>query len=152
MAKFNFEMQPILNFKEQVERQKELDFAKALKLVNAEKEKLNSFYNEKDYSLKKLKNEAGKENLDFAQFKFLNNYIEHLKISITRQKDVIMKAEIILEQKRLILTEAMKERKMLDKLKENKFENFLEEEKRAEQKVIDEIVSYKKNINVGEVI
>lgn len=143
MAKFNFEMQSILTFKEQIERQKEMEFAKILKMVNDEKEKLNSFYRQKDISIKNLKNEASSDRLKYTEFKALNNYIEHLKNSIERQKDVIMKAEILLEQKRQNLIEATKERKMLDKLKENKFEDYIAEEKQTEQKIIDEIVSYK---------
>ncbi|MCL1924806.1 MAG: flagellar export protein FliJ [Defluviitaleaceae bacterium] len=149
MAKFKFELQPILGFKEQVENQKELEFAKTLNIVAKEREKLEGLFAEKDSSLKKFKGEVcpvGGSKLLPTEFIRLNNYIEHLKKCIERQKDVLMKAELILEQKRLALIEASKERKTLDKLKENKFEEHLFEEKQSEQKIIDEVVSYKHSI------
>ncbi|MCL2610400.1 MAG: flagellar export protein FliJ [Defluviitaleaceae bacterium] len=146
MAKFNFELQPILGFKEQIESQRELEFAKILALVAKEKETLKGFYAEKDISIKKFKGEIVSEKLFPENFIQLNNYIEHLKKAIERQKDVIMKAEIILEQKRQALIEASKERKTLDKLKENKFEEFKFFEKQGEQKIIDEVVSYKHSV------
>ena len=57
----------------------------------------------------------------------------------------INKAKEIVEEKRLALLEAMKERKVLETLKEKEKENYFKEELKNEQKIIDEIVSYKYN-------
>ena len=55
------------------------------------------------------------------------------------------KKEFKVEQKRLVLLNAMKERKVLEALKEKEMENYFREELKKEQKIIDEIVSYKYN-------
>ena len=51
--------------------------------------------------------------------------------------------ERAVEAARARLTEAMKEVKIQEKLREQAFENFLEEQKVAEAKEIDELVSYR---------
>ena len=64
---------------------------------------------------------------------------------IEEQMQNINKAKEIVEEKRLALLEAMKERKVLETLKEKEKENYFKEELKNEQKIIDEIVSYKYN-------
>ncbi|MGI6049952.1 MAG: hypothetical protein ACOYEI_03845 [Acetivibrionales bacterium] len=44
----------------------------------------------------------------------------------------------------------MKERKVLEKLKEKEFHKYLKEEERKEQQRIDELVSYKEAAKVDE--
>ena len=54
-------------------------------------------------------------------------------------------AEDFAEDKRVELVEAMKERKMLDVLKENDKAEYNKEQLLKEQKIVDEIVSYQYN-------
>ena len=61
---------------------------------------------------------------------------------IAVQKFEVQKAEEALERARAKLTEIMQERKMHEKLKEKALLQFLEEEKAAEFKVVDELTSY----------
>ena len=58
---------------------------------------------------------------------------------------IVNKAKDFVEEKRLALLEAMKQRKVLEALKEKGKENYFKEELKKEQKMIDEIVSYKYN-------
>jgi flagellar FliJ protein len=77
-----------------------------------------------------------------ADIRRYNNRLELLKNRIKEQQERIVEAEAAAELRRLELVEAMKERKMLEAVKEKSYETYLEEEKRAEQRVVDEIVSY----------
>jgi len=142
MAKFKFEMESILNLKCRIAEQKEQEFAKALAIVAQEKALLEKYINDKKLTIAKLKGEIDIK-ISPIDFKHLNNFIEHSKVNIAKQKEVIVKAEIFAEKKRQELIEATKERKMLDKLKENRYEEHIEEEKRDEQKQVDEVVSYR---------
>ena len=74
-----------------------------------------------------------------------NDYIEILKKDIIKQEQVIHQKKKVVDIKKLELLRINKETKIITKLKENKYEEFLQEEKLLEEKYIDEIVSYKYN-------
>ena len=65
----------------------------------------------------------------------LENYIQ-------QQKLVIVRCEAEVENARKKLTEAMKERKIFEKLREKAWRQFQKEELLKEQKEVDELVSY----------
>lgn len=68
--------------------------------------------------------------------------IDNLKEQIEVQKKEVTKAESLLEAARKRLTDAMQEKKIHEKLKENSFEEFVREINASESKEIDELVSY----------
>lgn len=58
------------------------------------------------------------------------------------QQSEVEKAEQELEEKRVLLQEAMQERKTYERLREKAFEEFRKEENARESKEIDELTSY----------
>ena len=71
--------------------------------------------------------------------------MSYIKNKIEEQETVVKSAEDFAESKRVELVEAMKERKMLDVLKENDKAEYNKEQLLKEQKIVDEIVSYQYN-------
>ena len=71
--------------------------------------------------------------------------VNTMKTFMRRQMIEVHKAELALEDARRALNQVMQERKTHEKLKEKAFEQFLEEEKAAESKEIDQLVSYTYN-------
>lgn len=71
--------------------------------------------------------------------------VNTMKTLMRRQMIEVHKAELALEDARRALNQVMQERKTHEKLKEKAFEQFLEEEKAAESKEIDQLVSYTYN-------
>ncbi|MCL2753790.1 MAG: flagellar export protein FliJ [Defluviitaleaceae bacterium] len=142
MAKFSFKLSSILNIKEKMEDLKKNEFGKAMMALEAEKARLATLQDTKSLCIQSFRDSlaTGVKPDDLQQH---NIYIDRLKVLIKQQKLVIIKAEEFVEVKRLELVEAMRERKTMDTLKENAYEEHLAEEKQSEQKVIDEIVSYK---------
>lgn len=61
---------------------------------------------------------------------------------IAFQRIQVSKAEAKLEEERQKLQEAVQERKIQEKLRENAFEVFIREENARESKEVDELVSY----------
>ncbi len=142
MARFIYRMQNILDLKEKLETQARNDYAVAQAELNEEEEKLlllrkrlEAYENE----LEELYSGA----INVIRIQETLQAVEYMKYQIELQKLNIKKAEQHLEEERQKLTEAIKERKTQDKLKENAFEVFLEEEKALEGKEIDELVSYR---------
>jgi flagellar FliJ protein len=66
-----------------------------------------------------------------------------LKERIAAQRKIVHAAEQFAEMKRKELVEAMRDRKTIERLRENALEEYKEDEKRGEQKQVDEVVSYK---------
>lgn len=142
MPRFQFRLQKFLSVKEQIENQKELEYANALRVLEEEKRKLAEFIQHKDETVQKLRSSV-ERSISPYEIRRFNNNIERLKQQISTQKERVTAAEEFVEQKRQELVQAMKERKALEIVKENAREEHLIEEDRAERKQIDELISFK---------
>lgn len=142
MAKFEFRLQSVLNLREKLENQKELEYGLALKKLERERELERSLRSSRSACVTAL---AGKieARIDPEEIARYNEYINVLKDRIAVQIKVVKAAADYAENKRLELVEAMRERKTLERLRENQHEEYIEEEKRDEQKQVDQTVSYK---------
>lgn len=141
MAKFQYRMQSILNIKLKMEDQAKMQFAQAQAKLNEEEEKLQSLINRKsqyESELKKLLQTI----LDIPKIDEMQNAIMRMEEFILEQKKEVDKAARAVEKAREKLTEVMMERKSHEKLKENAFEQFIQELNSAEGKEIDELTSY----------
>ncbi len=144
MAKFVFNMQGLLNIKEKLEEQSKTEYGKALNKLEEEKNILLNLENSKKQNIVSFRESINK-GVKPNYIKNINQFISLIDKKIEQQVENINKAEEIVEQKRLVLLNAMKERKVLEALKEKEMENYFREELKKEQKIIDEIVSYKYN-------
>lgn len=144
MAKFIFNMQGLLNIKEKLEEQSKTEYGKALTRLEQEKSILLNLKNKKQENILSFRESINK-GVKPNYIDNINKYISFIDKKIEEQMQNINKAKEIVEEKRLALLEAMKERKVLETLKEKEKENYFKEELKNEQKIIDEIVSYKYN-------
>ena len=142
MAGFVFRLQSFLGVKEKIEDQKRVEYGKSMAKLNEEKQKLSLMESELANVVLSLKN-ALSERINSNDIRNRNNYINDLKIRIEQQKEKVTRAKRASDKKRDELVEAMKERKMLETLKEHDKEAYMKEQLYKEQKVTDEIVSYK---------
>ena len=144
MAKFRFRFASNLRVKQRVEEQKELEYGKALAALELEKQRKEIMVTERENAILSFRESVNKRITPY-DLQLKNNYLALLKENIIKQEKVIIKAEEAAELKRQELVEAMTERKILDKLKEKDYEEFVKEERLNEQKIQDEIVSYRYN-------
>ncbi|MCL2604364.1 MAG: flagellar export protein FliJ [Defluviitaleaceae bacterium] len=142
MARFNFRLQQYLGVKEQIEDQKELEYSKAIRKLEEEKNLLRQMNEQRNRQIEEMR-AAVLNAIDPVEIRNLNNSIERLKNHIKQQEERIKAAEAFAEKKRLELVEAMKERKALEIVRDNAREQFIKEELLAEQKQVDELISYK---------
>jgi len=142
MPRFQFRLQQYLGVKEQIEDQKELEYAKALRKVEEEKQKLEEFKRRRDESVEALRKSVQKS-IAPIEIRRYNNNIERLKQQIKVQEERVAAAKAFAEQKRQELVQAMKERKAIETVKENAREEFLKEIDLSERKQVDELVSFK---------
>ena len=142
MAKFQFRFAGNLRIKERLEEQKKIEYGKALAALEAERQRKAALVLERSETIASFR-ESVSIDITPSDLQVHNNYLSLLKNLIIKQDAAIKKAEEVAEIKRLELVEAMKERKIMEKLKEKDREIFVKEEQLLEQKIQDEIVSYR---------
>ncbi|MBQ7562924.1 MAG: flagellar export protein FliJ [Lachnospiraceae bacterium] len=142
MAKFIYRMQNILELKMKLETQAENAFAAANAELFEEEKRLEAL----------MERQAGYEThleelyaglINVLKVKETQDAIEIMKLQIDAQRLLVEQAQHRVDIARQKLQKAIQERKTHEKLRENAFEVFLEEEKAEESKMIDELVSYR---------
>lgn len=141
MARFRYSLQSILDIKMKMETQAKQEFSAARNALDEEETKLAALYDRKSFY------ESEAERLRKGVLVFLD--MEENRRSILVMEDYIRaqtiqvrRAEQRLEKAREALAAVMMERKTHETLRDKAFEAFLQEENRAESKVVDELTSY----------
>ena len=142
MARFRFPMQNILKMKEKLEEQAKNEYGQANARLLAEEKKLEQLNNRLEDARLQLKNVL-REVLSMTEIHKRENAVVILKGYVKQQLLVGKRCEKEVEIAREKLTEAMKERKIFEKLREKAFDEFMKEEGRREQKEVDELMSYR---------
>ena len=142
MAKFIFKMESILSVKTKLEDQAKAEYGIETMRLREEEHKLMLLENRKSGFEQQLF-EAVSDRLVILSIKRLEDNVENLKYNIKLQIIVIRKQEERVAQARAKLDNAMKERKIYEKLKEKAFEEFKAEVNAQEQKEIDQLVSFR---------
>ncbi len=141
MARFSYSLQSILDIKLKMETQAKQAFAAAKGELDDEEERLGRLYERRSFYEKKVRGLlAG--SLDIREIETNKNAIAIMDSYIIEQQKRVALAKKRLERAREELTEVMTERKTHETLREQAFEEFLQEENKAESKMIDELVSY----------
>lgn len=141
MARFRFSMQSILNIKYKLETQAKQNFAAAQAALLTEEEKLKKLRDRKaGYEEKARQLLSGV--LNFMDIEENKTAITVMEGYIAEQAGKVELARRKVERARADMTQAMRERKTYETLREKAFQEFLLEENRAESKTVDELVSY----------
>ena len=136
MAKFIYSMQNVLNIKERMETQAKTEYAQMLGALHDEEVKMHNIMSTlNSYKVQASQLSIGK--LDIA--------IKITEDMAKNQAVMVKLAERNVEASMKRLADAVKERKVQEKLKEKAFEQFLQELNAQEMKEIDEVVSFNYN-------
>ncbi len=141
MGRFRYRMESILNIKLKMEEQAKMSYSLAQLALNEEEEKLAGLYQRKAFYLEEGR-QLRESVLDVKELRANTTAQQTIKEYIQNQILEVEKATAKVEEEREKLRLAQQERKTQEKLKEKAFEAFLQEEKRAEGKEVDELVSY----------
>lgn len=136
MKKFSFKLQKILGLREFNEKQAQIELAKAISVSDILKAEL------KDIADKKNKNShARSQTSDINYLQSIEKYIQRLDLRTEEILEELTKAEIIIEEKRKLMGEAMKNRKVLTKLKDKKKEEHRYDVLLSEEEIMDDIAN-----------
>ncbi len=141
MAGFVYRMQNILDIKYKLEDQKKQEYAQIQRRLDDAEEYLATLEARLLQDISNLR-EATTGTLDLLNIENCKNTIIFRREQITRQKGLVLSLRNETEKARVRLNEAMQERKMHEKLKENQYAEFMQELEQQESKEIDQLVSY----------
>lgn len=141
MARFNYRMQSILDLKYKTEGQARMEFGSAQFALNEEIDRLNGLIARREQYLERGREmrEGGMTVIDIITN---DTYITRMDEQIEAQRENVKRAEAAVEKARAKLNDEMQERKMQERLRERAFETWIEEEKAAEAKELDERSSF----------
>jgi len=144
MAKFKYRLQPILNLKSQIEDNLKNELGKALRKLQEEEAVLLGLEQEREENIEILNRKAS-AGITVESLKRHNAYIYRLREEIISQKENVNCARLNVDKVRGELVKIMQEREMLDRLKDKKYQAFLKEQLKKEQRLNDEIVSFRQS-------
>lgn len=136
MKKFRFKLATLLKVREEEEKEAQ----RALMAVQKELDEIQN-------AIQQLVEERrgvggkhpGKSSYYADEMTLYFGYLEQLAQKIAALQDEAMRVENVVEQKKALLREAVKERKVLEKLKERQLEEWKEELRKVEGRFLDEM-------------
>ena len=138
MKKFKFSLEKVLSLREFEQNQAQIELGKAQSVVNDINEQLKFIASE---IVKSNESRANSADLNFLLS--VENYVNGLNYKKEMLLEELTKAQLVLEEKRAIVVEAIKKRKSLEKLKEKQFEEYKKQYNLEEEKILDEISTSK---------
>ena len=141
MTKFTFRLESILAIKLKLEEQAKMEFGAAKMRLNEEEDKLQALKNRKEAYEQELKR-LYTGNLDVRRINSTSAAIEVTETQINTQTFAVKRAEKKVAAATEKLNTVMQERKSMEKLKENKFAEYMREYNEEESKQTDELISY----------
>ena len=141
MAKaFSFSLQKVLDIRNHMEKQKAIELGKAQSRLELEKRNLNGLEESKTKFLSSAQEELG-EQPSLADVRVRESYLQQLTKKIEVQNSKVIQQQKLVADKRQVLLEAVKERKIVENLKTRKLEEFHRQSLKAERKRDDDMVA-----------
>jgi flagellar protein FliJ len=145
MKRFEFSLQPLYDMQENYEKKYKMQMSEI-------EEELRKRINDLDTlngNFDKMKNEYCKamtRGVQASRVKEYGDFFERLKAVIGLIEEKIAFLENEKEKCLQKLIQVRKEKKLLDKLRENKYEEYRDEVKKEQDKRIDDLVSFKASV------
>ncbi len=138
MKKFTFKLEKLLELRQFEEDKAKAALAEAIAVSERLKAELRQIAEDR------VATNTSRHGLsDPVAMQTIERYIVRLD---TRKEQVLQElaqAELVVEEKRTLFAEAMRQRKIIDKLREKKYAEWKKERQKEEEKIIDEIVTAK---------
>jgi flagellar protein FliJ len=143
MDNYNFSMEKVLEWRSTIEKEKMEGFARLQNQIKHEKDKLAELkVDVKDARLNSMRE------INIYKLQQYNIYIQSIESKIEKKEEKIEKLRQALEEERLELISAQKDRNIMEKLKEKDFSKYKKNMNDLEQKELDEIAVLRHNSQV----
>ena len=140
-----FRLQPVLNYRQDLEDALQLELARVLEEERAAREQLDLLRDESQRAMAELRAFQEQPRVDLALMSQGFFYLEALQAAIEVQVQVVAEVTERVEAKRRDLVKAMQDRKVIEKLKEKYQREYAEWVRRTEQRLVDDMVTIRYN-------
>lgn len=144
MGSYKFKLQKLLELKENLEEEKKNQLGLAFQRLKDENEKLKLLRAELSIADKEL-NDQAKNGIEIRKLKVFTQRIDYYKNLINKQILSVKMADEYVEVCRLELIKASQAKKVMEKLKDKDYVKYLYTEQKKEDRIVDELVSFKQN-------
>jgi flagellar FliJ protein len=135
---YRFNLEPLLNHRRYLEEVLQKELADLKIRLETEKDKLWALRQKRRKTVLQLqKNQT--DGRPASEIKLYIDFVEQLLKEMKAQRQKILEAERLFNLKRQELVAAMKERKMLDRLKEKGLQAYEQEQLKKERNLMDEV-------------
>ncbi|MCE5284788.1 MAG: flagellar export protein FliJ [Pelosinus sp.] len=142
MQRFQFRLETLLKYRAMLQEQAQVKFAEALQKLQAEQEKLAGLNNKLSDSLQVFCEKQTRHELVKAQeFQMFSNFFAQMKTMIALQQEKVNTAEAYRYECLLALEDAVKNCKLVERLKEKRLLEYRALLLQEEQKQLDEMAS-----------
>lgn len=144
MEKFRFRLDKVLEYREKIEDVSKAEYGKAKKNLDDEMKLFNEILSHIDsINCERDKIAASATIKDLRNY---NLYLGKMKERLNYQKKAVEKAQAKVDMARNRLIASSIEKKTLENLKDRDFNNYLYRMQKEEEKIIDQVVSYKSSM------
>lgn len=141
LKKFKFRLQVVLDMRENELEQRQMEMAKIVSALNAQKDKLQNIFLSQQRNTQELEALYNSGDIDVVQIENYRGYGIKLISDARNQERIIQNTEMLLKRKQLEVLEAHKKVETLKKLKEKQEKEFHKEFLQSEMKELDDITS-----------
>jgi flagellar FliJ protein len=142
MARFVYQMQSVLNIKQQTENQTKMEFAVAQAELNKQLDILDEYITRKENYIKEAEELRNEDSLKLQEILDNQYATAQMDVMIKQQAGVVKRYEDQVEKVRVKLTRNIQERKMQETLRDRAFAEYIEEQKQEEAKENDQRTSF----------
>ncbi len=142
MKKYSFRLQTVLELREKKLEEKQREMAKVVAQLNEQIQALEGLISKQNnirIVLEDMYN--NNQELNIIEITNYKDYFGKIIIDAKNQEEVIQKTKYLLKFKQLEVTEALKEVKVFEKLKETQEKKFYSHYEHVQAKEIDDIAS-----------
>jgi flagellar protein FliJ len=137
MKAFEFSLQRLLDTKEALEQAAEEKLAEAMRILEDGKKRLKQLLAGLHQQINEIEAFRGAKTHRHKLSVHLR-YLERIQRQVVIQSQVVTKQEAVVDERRNELCAIMRERKSIEKLKDREWQRWRLEQKKAEQKEMDE--------------
>lgn len=131
-----------MDLKEQIEDNLKNELGKAYRKLENEKDKLLTLETERKELILEITTKTS-DGIPAGKIKEYGSYLSVVRGRIWHQQESVNNAQCNVDKCKERLIRAVQEKEMFEKLKEKQYKSYMKEQSRQEQKLTDEIVSYK---------
>jgi len=136
---FTFRLEPLITIRDNALKECQAELAKAYHARQIVEETRLKFEKDIEESIQSAREMLESGTIDVTFLLTLQDHKTYRTAQLAKIAEDLKKIDEEIERRRALVVAANKELKIVEKLKEKRYEKYLEEENKAEMKVMDEI-------------